>query len=149
MELFSISDVLQGGQIDSIIRMKFKKRGSDDVYSFTKDGQLQINTLVPKTETYRLLGVVKRTRVKMVPGVKLQLISNISVEEFHDFYPKYAAPWIKFTSVSQLFTVYRPKTIRPLNVDDNEKQWLKIVKIFGEDIKRIVNKTSVNKTLRF
>lgn len=129
--------------------MKFKKRGSDDVYSFTKDGQLQINTLVPKTETYQLLGVVKRTRVKMVPVVKLQLISNISVEEFHGFYPKYAEPWIKFTSVGQQFTVYRPKIIGPLNVDDNENQWLKIVQKFGEEIKRIVNKTSVNETLRF
>ena len=139
MELFSTIDVLIGGEIDSIKLMKFKTRSSDDVYSFTKDGQLQINTLVPKTETYKWLGVVKRTRQTMVPGVKLQDIHNITVTKFGPYYPKYAEAWIKFTSVGQKFTVYRPKTNQHLDVDKNEQKWVEIVNNFGEEITSLVN----------
>lgn len=136
MELFSISDILKGGTMPSITWMKFKKHDCDDIYSFTNDGQLKIKKLVPTTETYRWL-IFTRTRVTLVPEVKVQLISNVRVEKFRDFYPKYAEPWIKFTSNGEQFTVYRPN----FNYNYNEQEWLETVQKFGEEIIGSVNKT--------
>jgi len=151
IHLYPTIDILMGGGIQSIFssemtfievseHMQIIKESSDDVYSLHRIDsssqsivQLQINTLVPKTVPYRWAGVINRQRVIMVPGVKRQLISNITVKKF-GYYPRYTVPWIQFTSGRQQFTIYRPRTLLNLDEDNNEPLWLETAEKLGEEM---------------
>ena len=149
--LYPTIDILMGGGIQSIFssemtfievseHMQIIKEHSDDVYSLhridssSQSIELQINTLVPKTVAYKWAGVIKRQRVIMVPGVKQQLISNITVKTFSDYYPRNAEPWIQFTSGRQQFTIIRPRTLLNLDEDNNEQKWLETAEKLGEEM---------------
>ena len=162
--LYPTIDILMGGGIQSIFssemtfievseHMQIIKEHSDDVYSLHRVDsssqsivQLQINTLVPETEQYLWAGVINRQRDIMVPGVKRQLISNITVEKF-GMYPRYAVPWIQFTSGRQQFIIYRPRTLLYLDEDNNEQKWLKTAEKFGEEM-ILLAKNLKNKDLK-
>jgi len=166
IHLYPTIDILMGGGIQSIFspemtfievseHMQIIKEHSDDVYSLHRIDsssqsivQLQINTLVPETEQYRWAGVINRQREIMVPGVKRQLISNITVEKFGNYaYPRYAVPWIQFTSGRQQFIIYRPRTLLYLDEDNNEQKWLETAEKLGEEM-ILLAKNLKNKDLK-